>query len=216
MTTIDRSCLPARAQDVPSVVDVHISAFPGFFLTSLGPAFLRTMYRAFLANAGGVFVVAKANQDVHGFAVGVLKSAGKDRALALRYLPQFLISVIPGLIRNPLKVSRRILSQFFAVGDQITIPDDASVLRSIGIVPNARGTGIAGDLLREFERCSFLKGARSIALTTDAVDNARAITFYQKNGYEVAQEFMQDKNRRMLLMLKKLDTNLFPIQTGSL
>lgn len=216
MTTMDRSFLPARPQDVPSVVDVHVAAFPGFFLTTLGPAFLRTMYRAFLANAGGVFVVAKANQDVHGFAVGALKSAGKDRALALRYLPQFLISVIPGLARSPIKVSRRILSQFFAVGEQITIPEDAAVLRSIGIIPSARGTGVAAHLLREFERCSFLKGARSVALTTDAIDNARAIKFYQKNGYEVAQEFMQDKNRRMLLMLKTLDKNLFQVQTGSL
>ena len=216
MTAIYRSCIPARPQDVPSVVHVHIAAFPGFFLTSLGPAFLRTMYRAFLSNAGGVFVVARANQDVQGFAVGVLESTGKDRALALRYLPQFLISVIPGFIKNPIKVSRRILSQFFAVGEQITIPDDAAVLRSIGILPDARGTGIAGDLLREFERCSFIKGARSVALTTDALDNARAITFYQKNGYEVAQEFMQDKNRRMLLMLKKLDINSFQLRTGSL
>ena len=216
MTVIDRSCLPARPQDMPSVVEVHIAAFPGFFLTRLGPAFLRTMYRAFLSNAGGVFVVARINQDVQGFAVGVLKSAGKDRALALRYLPQFLISVIPGLIRNPLKVSRRLLSQFFAVAEQITIPDDASVLRSIGILPDARGTGIADDLLREFERCSFIKGARSVALTTDALDNTRAITFYQKNGYEIAQEFMQHENRRMFLMLKKLDNNSFQVQNGSL
>lgn len=205
MTPIAKHCLPARLQDVPSVVDVHLEAFHGFFLTSLGPVFLSTMYKAFLSNAGGVFVVARENQDVHGFAVGVLKSAGKDRSLALRYIPQFLIAVIPGLVRNPIKVSRRILSQFLAVGEQITIPDDAAVLRSIGILPDARGTGLAGDLLREFEKRAFIKGARSVALTTDALDNGRAINFYQKNGYEVAQEFMQDKNRLMLLMLKKLD-----------
>lgn len=169
--------------------------------------FLRTMYRAFLVNTGSVFIVARFNHDIQGFAVGVLKTSSKDRALALRHLPQFLVSVIPGLIRNPLKVSRRIASQFFDVGDQITIPDDAAVLRSIGILPDARGTGIASDLLREFERFSLIKGARSVALTTDALDNDRAITFYRKNGYEIAQEFMQGENRKMLLMLKELDKN---------
>lgn len=202
-----RSCTPAKQGDVQRVVDIHVAAFPDFFLTSLGPMFLRTMYRAFLVNTGSVFIVARFNHDIQGFAVGVLKTSSKDRALALRHLPQFLVSVIPGLIRNPLKVSRRIASQFFDVGDQITIPDDAAVLRSIGILPDARGTGIASDLLREFERFSLIKGARSVALTTDALDNDRAITFYRKNGYEIAQEFMQGENRKMLLMLKELDKN---------
>lgn len=174
------------------------------------------MYKAFMENPNGIFIVARLGQDIQGFAVGALKSSDQDRTLALRYLPQFLISVVPGFIQNPINVSRRILSQFFAVGDQITIPDDAAVLRSIGILPDSKGTGIASELLHEFERCSFTKGARTVALTTDALDNARAITFYQKNGYEVAQEFMQDNNRRMLLMLKKLDTNFLQNQTGSL
>jgi dTDP-4-amino-4,6-dideoxygalactose transaminase len=47
-------------------------------------------------------------------------------------------------------------------------------------------------------------GAASVALTTDVLDNERAIRFYKKHGYEVAQEFKQDKRRAMFVMLKDL------------
>lgn len=197
-------CRKANASDITQVVDIHISAFPGFFLTTLGPAFLQTMYKAFLFNQGGVFVVNELDGKTLGFAVGVLKSAGRDRNLALRFLPQFMLALIPAVTRNPIKVIKRIGSQFFSTNEKLNIPDDAAVLRSIGVQPKSKGAGVAGRLLQEFERQASKKGAASVALTTDALDNERAIGFYRKNGYMVAQEFKQDGQRPMYLMIKQL------------
>lgn len=204
MTDSMTICRGALTTDVPRVADIHAAAFPGFFLTTLGPAFLRTMYLAFLSSAGGVFVVGQRNGRLDGFAVGVLKSAGKDRHMALRFLPQFLAALLPALLRNPGKVLKRIASQFLALGEEPEIPDGAAVLRSIGVLPEARGSGVASLLLTEFERQALAKGATTVALTTDAVDNERAIGFYLKQGYTVIQEFRQDKSRQMFLMLKDL------------
>lgn len=203
MTSTVKSCFLAGLDDVSAVVDVHIAAFPGFFLTTLGPTFLKVMYRAFLSSEAGIFIVAKDNHGARGFAVGVLKSAGKDRVLALRFLPHFLIAVIPGFLRSPMKVARRLLSQFLGAGGQPEIPDGASVLRSIGIRPEEVGSGLASELLKEYENASIVKGARSVALTTDVIENERAIRFYRKNGYEIKQQFRQGNARLMYLMIKR-------------
>lgn len=204
MNPNNTTCRPARTEDVSQVADVHSAAFPGFFLTSLGAGFLRTMYRAFISNAGGVFVVNEQSNRLNGFAVGVLKSAGKDRNLAIRFLPQFIAALIPGVLRNPVEVLKRVAAQFFAVGEEPEVPKNAVILRSIGVLPDAKGSGVASHLLDEFERLSRAKGATSVALTTDALDNDRAVGFYRKHGYRITQEFSQNKSRKMLLMLKEL------------
>jgi hypothetical protein len=40
--------VPATIQDVEQIVVVHRHAFQGFFLTKLGPAFLRQLYTSFI------------------------------------------------------------------------------------------------------------------------------------------------------------------------
>ncbi|WP_305016831.1 hypothetical protein [Mycobacterium tuberculosis] len=39
---------PAQASDIAQIVQVHLQAFPGFFLTLMGPRFLRLLYSGFL------------------------------------------------------------------------------------------------------------------------------------------------------------------------
>ncbi len=194
----------ATTADIDAVVEVHLAAFPGFFLSMLGPAFLRAMYQAFLLSGGGIFVVGEEGGLVRGFAVGAMKSAGRDRDLARRHAMRFLLSSIPGILRNPVKVGRRLLARLRSGGDEYQVPDCAATLRSIGVVPDMRGRRFADELLREFERRASTLGAKSVALTTDANDNARAIRFYLKNSYEIAGSFESGEGRAMLLMVKGL------------
>jgi len=195
-------CRSAEEKDLSQVADVHVAAFPGFFLTMLGHSFLRVMYRAFLVSPGSVFVVDESDGRVRGFAVGVLKAAGKDRKLAVRFFPQFAVAVLPGILRNPIKVIRRIIGQLLSEGGQPEMPDGCVVLRSIGVLPEMKGAGVANRLLAEFENFAREKGAKAVALTTDAENNERAIGFYVKHGYQVQQEFKQDDSRKMLLLAK--------------
>lgn len=197
-------CRSAEEKDLSQVADVHVAAFPGFFLTMLGHSFLRVMYRAFLMSPGSVFVVDDSDGRVNGFAVGVRESAGKDRRLAMSFSPQFAFAVLPGVLRNPIKVTRRIIGQLFSEGGQPEMPDGCVVLRSIGVLPEMKGAGVANQLLTDFERLAREQGARVVALTTDAENNERAIGFYLKHGYQVQQEFKQDESRRMLLLTKSL------------
>ncbi|RDK12127.1 GNAT family N-acetyltransferase [Cupriavidus lacunae] len=194
----------AEPNDLNQVVDVHLAAFPGFFLTTLGRPFLTVMYRAFLSQPGSVFVVAEENGQLQGFAVGALKRGEGDRTLALKYLFRFLCALIPAVLRNPVRVTRRILGQMLSGRGQPEFPDHSAVLRSIGILPEEKGKGLANDLLCDFEKQARAKGAEAVVLTTDAASNERAIGFYKKNGYEVQTEFRQDGARPMLLMRKPI------------
>ena len=195
-------CRSAEEKDLSQVADVHVAAFPGFFLTMLGHSFLKVMYRAFLMSRGSVFVVDELDGRVLGFAVGVRMSVGKDRKLAMKFFPQFMVAILPGIARSPIKVVRRVFTQLLSEGGQPEMPAGCVVLRSIGILPETKGTGVANRLLAAFEHVACEQGANAVALTTDADNNERAIGFYLKHGYRIQQNFKQDGSRKMLLLTK--------------
>ena len=198
-------CRTAANEDLNRVVEIHAAAFPGFFLTLLGPSFLRLMYQSFLQNKKGIFVVAGSNEVIYGFAVGVMDSAGKDWRLALKWMPQFLFALIIPVMRNPIRVLKRLFTQVFSKNEPYKVPEKSAILRSIGTLPGNQGSGLAGILIKNFETAARQNSADYVALTTDAVDNERAIGFYKKHGYVVGQIFKQDSTRSMLMFTKKLE-----------
>lgn len=196
-------CRQANINDVADVARIHLAAFPGFFLSTLGFRFLCVMYRAFMLNKASVFVVSQ-NSEGHltGFAVGALQTGDRDRLLALKFLPQFVLAVLPALLRHPLVVVRRLIARFFEVGELPSISESAVMLRSIGVMPEARGGGAAALLLESFEQLAFERGAEQVCLTTDEEENERAQRFYQRHGYVMSSRFCQDGKRWMWLMNK--------------
>lgn len=197
----------ASLSDISGVVDVHLKAFEGFFLSLLGRDFLHVMYTAFLSRKGGVFVVYERNNDIQGFAVGGIKNNEKDSSLALRFLPKLALAVLPVLMKHPLVVGRRLCNRFFNLGENPVTPEKSVMLRSIAVLPSLSGGGVAGRLLGSFEEHARLLGAESVVLTTDADEKNRAIGFYSKNGYKSLSRFYQDQQRPMLFMQKKFEVN---------
>lgn len=198
-------CRQALISDVPSVARIHLEAFEGFFLSELGFRFLCVMYRAFLFNPAGIFVVNESKDgQITGFAVGALSSGQKDRWLALRYMPHFLWAALPAIFQCPHKLVTRLSSRFFETGSSFDVPNDTAVLRSIGVLTSERGGGAAGRLLGAFEQMALRQGATHIYLTTDQDHNERAQNFYKRHGYGVEACFHQDGQRPMWLMSKHL------------
>lgn len=198
-------CRQALISDVATVARVHLEAFEGFFLSELGYRFLCVMYRAFLVNPAGVFVVHESKDgQVTGFAVGALSSGPKDRWLAWRFMPHFLWAVLPAIFRHPRTIVTRLGARFFDTGSSFNVPDDAAMLRSIGVLTSERGGGAAAGLLVAFEQMALRQGATHVYLTTDQDNNERAQKFYKRHGYSFAECFQQDGQRPMLLMSKLL------------
>lgn len=198
-------CRQALISDMPSVARIHLEAFEGFFLSELGYRFLCVMYRAFLVNPVGIFVVHESKDgQITGFAVGGLSIGRKDRWLALRFMPHFFWAALPAIFRCPRKIVTRLFSRFFDSGSSFDVPNDAAVLRSIGVLTSERGGGAASGLLGAFEQMALRQGAAHVYLTTDQDHNERAQNFYKRHGYDVAQCFHQDGVRPMWLMSKHL------------
>ncbi len=55
------------SEQLQAIVALHCVAFPGFFLTSLGPRFLRLLYRGFATMPGGICILAEEDGRVFGF-----------------------------------------------------------------------------------------------------------------------------------------------------
>ena len=139
-----------------------------------------------------------------GFAVGALSSGKKDRWIALRYLPEFLVAALPAIRRKPNLIVRRLVARFFETDASYVLPRDVAVLRSIGVLTSERGGGAASALLDAFEKLALQHGANQVYLTTDQQNNERAQNFYKRHGYQVAECFQQNGRRPMWLMSKLL------------
>jgi ribosomal protein S18 acetylase RimI-like enzyme len=163
------------------------------------------MYRSFLVNRNSLFIVYEAvDSTIVGFAVGSVTLGRRDRWLAVRFLPQFFFAVLPALVESPLRISTRLFRRFFEMGGSPNVPREAAILRSIGVNESSRGSGIADALLKQFETAAFGRGAESVHLTTDEVNNHRAQRFYERRGYGVVERFRQDGTRWMWHMSKDL------------
>ena len=81
----------AASPDLDAIVKIHLSSFPGFFLTLLGGRFLRLLYKEILEDPEGLLIVAEQQNSVVAFAGGVTRQTGfygrlvRKRKWAARY-----------------------------------------------------------------------------------------------------------------------------------
>lgn len=196
----------ADFEDVDEVVDLHIQAFPGFFLTSLGKGFLKELYAGFLTDSTGIFLVARNEEGLVGFAAGTSEPEAFFADLRRRRGAVFAIKAIPAIVKNPLPVCRKL---FYAVRYRGEVPvarSSGALLSSIGIAISGVGTGIAGGLIVAFENEVLKRGVKSVYLTTDVQDNDRVNAFYAKHSYVVLDRFKQNGRRDMFRYEKILSS----------
>ena len=181
--------------DVGSVVALHLAAFPSFFLSFLGPAFLRQLYRGILDDPEGLAVVAERDGRLTGFVAGVASQGGFYRRLIRGRLVQFgLASIIP-VLRRPTIVPR-LLRALRKPADSASSIASASLM-SIAVAPSEEGKGTGQALVRAFCDALARKGIAAVCLTTDRDENDRTNRFYQRLGFTLGRQFTTAEGRRM-------------------
>lgn len=193
---------PAKAGDVPAVVDVHLRAFEGFFLSLLGPRFLKLMYEGFLGEPTGILLVGEERGKVAGFVAGTTQPEGFFRRLRNRRGLEFVRAAMPGLLRRPLRVSRRLLAGFSYRGEAPAQVERAALLSSIAV--ETKGSGLAGKLLEAFIARAAAAGCRAVYLTTDRAGNEAVNRFYERNGFALESSIVRDGGRQMNRYVKQL------------
>ncbi len=181
---------PAASADLERIVAVHASAFPGFFLTALGPAFLRAYYRAVLDFDAGCMLVAELEGRVDGFVAG-FADPRRFYAVFRRKPLEFAPAVLAGLLCRPWLLGRivaRVGSVLHRGRDERQDPATGAAceLSSLAVDPRARRRGIGQKLVAAFVAEARGRGLDVVRLTTDARGNDPVNAFYASLGFQLA------------------------------
>lgn len=181
----DFTLRPASLRDLPRIVAAHQAAFPGFFLSLLGPRFLGELYAGFLTAGSSICYVAEDHGECLGFVVGTTGPASFYKRLLARRWHAFLYAGLSPLIKHPVSVSERFLSALFFRGELPAVITDATLLSSLAVLPSVKGRGIGWALVEKFCAEAELRGSRYVYLMTDENDNHGVNRFYRKCGFSL-------------------------------
>jgi glycosyltransferase involved in cell wall biosynthesis/ribosomal protein S18 acetylase RimI-like enzyme len=185
------------------LVKVHMNAFKGFFLTSLGESFLKTYYKASLKSQECVAIcVRNSSGEIVGFAIGTVLSKGYHKRLLISNFFPFLFEALIIFFTRPNAIIRLLLNM-----EKSPKYDDDGLyaeLLSIGVVDSVKGSGMGKKLIEGFERELLDRCCHKVVLTTDFENNADAVNFYIKKGYSIFYEFITYPGRKMYKMIKRL------------
>jgi ribosomal protein S18 acetylase RimI-like enzyme len=195
---------PARESDLSAVVDIHVRAFPGFFLTSLGRHFLLELYRGFLTRESGRLLVSEVQGRVAGFTAGTLSPEQFFRQLLLARWFAFAAAAMGATLLRPRVVVPRLLSALRYRGERPPMLTDAALLSAIAVDPHRGGTGIGTILVDGFCREAAQSGLRFIYLTTDRDDNEATRRFYARQGFHADSEIRRRDGRVMVRYVREL------------
>ena len=201
----------AGRSDVDAVVAVHGAAFAGFFLTSLGPRFLKLLYEGHVEHESAVLLVACSDGTDSGEIVGFVAGTTRPEAFfaslrAARGL-QMTSAALPALLRRPWVVGERLWAAVRYSGEKPTAIGNAALLSSLAVRPDAAGRGTGQRLVEAFCREAALQGASTVYLTTDSSGNDPANAFYGRCGFLRVAELARPRGRIMNVYLRQLPTS---------
>lgn len=197
------SIAPLHPADVDQLVDLHRRAFPKFFLSQLGPAFLTQFYRGFLTDPTSITAVARDDSGrVVGGVVGTTSPAGFFGRLLRRRMAGFVLASAQAAIADPRRTPR--LLRGVAYRGQAGIAVDGALLSSICVDPALQGHGVGRTLITAWSHTARSRGADLAFLTTDAHDNDATNAFYLQSGWRCADTFTTAEGRMMNRYEKEL------------
>lgn len=179
--------------DLEAVIRVHLAAFPNFFLSFLGPRFLREFYGAVMGE--GIAIVAIDEGAIAGFAAGVTDPRGFYRRLLRRRLVPVAIAIAPALLRRPSTAARVVRRAFQRTAGEI--PPPGAELMSLAVLPSRQQHGIGRTLVRAFLDRVRSRDVSGVWLVTDDANNDAVQSFYERLGFEKRRSFTNAEGRAL-------------------
>jgi ribosomal protein S18 acetylase RimI-like enzyme len=181
---------------IDTVVEIHLKAFPNFFLSFLGLRFLREFYTSFLLDSQGMGYTASApDGQILGVIVGPVDPRGYFKRLLKKRWWAFCLASISAVVRRPSCVSRL----FRAVLYRGESPSGTkrALLSSIAVDPNTQRAGVGKRLVEHWVEEARRRGASGCYLTTDADGNDEVNAFYQGLKWRIESTYTTPEGRRM-------------------
>lgn len=184
------------ARDAQSLAQLHVKAFPGFFLAQLGPKFLSRFYRGYAQDPTAVGITYRKQERVIGTVVGTTDPNGFYSRLLKRDLFGFAWAAAMASLRNP-KAAGRLFQGLFYRGEEATVIPGAALLASVCLDPAERGGGLGKQMIRDFFTQCARRGAGTVVLTTDAEHNDAVNRMYQDLGGKLVDTYVTARGRKM-------------------
>lgn len=191
----------ASKMDLDSITQLHIDAFPNFFLTKMGYSFVMSYYQIVLNFPDRIALVAESKGIILGFIVGFGNPSSFYsfyKKHKLRLIPLIILSVL----KNPLLIKQIIINVGRVSGFESSAHDIE--ISSIAVSPKKQDMKIGKNLLLKFLDVAREQSIyNNVFLTTDSYNNEIVNSFYQKQEFILKESFWRG-NRKMNLYFKAL------------
>lgn len=178
----------ATLTDMPEVAKVHQKCFPGTFIASFGQKLITDYYTEFF-NENPLFVLVENDGAIEGFCMGYITGTEARNNFMRKCKVRLALRMLYLCITfNKLAIKKCLA---FIKPKKKSAPSkkvvaDADLL-SICVTDNLKGTGASNELVSKFEELLIGRKVKNYTLAVYK-DNARAIGFYKKMGFETAAE----------------------------
>lgn len=178
----------AKLSDLENIAQVHAKCFPDSFSTTIGKRLLAKFYYEYVSEIPELFLVSEDDNNINGFCMGYymennhyMKSFVKHNLISVIFV--MLFRLITGDKRAWKKLSRSTPDYVILNHEYDDVPKEMRIdLLSICVLQEFRGTGIANDLICEYERVIKTLDRKLCVLSVDS-NNSRGIHFYEKHGF---------------------------------
>jgi len=172
----------ANLEDVDAVASLHASRISEGFLVTLGPAFLRRLYRRVVLSHGAFLLVADDTRTVCGF----IAVAESTRALYREYLLRdgfnAAIAAAGGLLRAPRSAGETLRYGLRARNEASDAGDSSAEILATCVAAAAAGHGIGSMLVRAAVDELSRRGVATARVVT-AVGNEASVRAYEHGGF---------------------------------
>lgn len=197
----------ATESDHKYLAQLHMSVFPGFFLSTLGVDFLTTYYKVVLKHPETICLFAEDdNGTVCGYVVGRIKAKGYLRRIVKSAPIAFCWEALKLMFTRPKALIRLVRNlDKKRNDDKVVDHQNYAEIGLIGVQPHCKGQGIGRLLLVAFQQKLQRVNVHLLSLTTDAENNIDTLTAYKAWGFEVLYPFVSYPNRKMLRLIKEVE-----------
>jgi ribosomal protein S18 acetylase RimI-like enzyme len=169
---------PATAADVAQVAALHMQCIRHGFLVTLGPRFLRRLYRRVVRSAGSFLLVADGPAGVSGFVAVTEDTRRLYREFLVRDGLGAALVGAPSLIRAPARAWETLR---YGTGTHGGDLPTAEIL-AVGVAPGARSEGVGGALVYAALDELRDRGIDAARVVTSA-RNESGLRMYQRAGF---------------------------------
>jgi ribosomal protein S18 acetylase RimI-like enzyme len=187
--------IPMAEAQVDAVVGVHLRSFEGFFLSFLGPRFLRLYYESIVGYPAAAGYVCVKEGRVVGFVCGTVSPSRFYSYLLRTRWWRFALVALGAVLKRPAIIPRLVRALLYP--SQTSGRSDTAVLTSIAVEPAVQGKGVGAELVVTFLADMHARGVKQVSLTTDRYDNDRINAFYQEQGFHCARTLVTREGREM-------------------